>query len=188
MNHVLISTIGDVGVNAFSIISCVASFAMSVMYGTAEGLQPPFGQSDGAKDDKELKYYFRSGMLLTLAGSIIIFLATLFFGGPISALFGADADVLEFTVKYMPQYSWGFMIAGLNTLMTAYLYSTKHSSQALVVNILRSFVLNTLIVLGLPAIFFGSIIWHTFGIFESVLLIITISVVRFSERNGIRYR
>lgn len=58
MNLVLVSKIGDIGVNAFSVISYVASFTIAIFFGTSEGLQPLFGQSYGARNEKDLKFYF----------------------------------------------------------------------------------------------------------------------------------
>lgn len=62
MNSVLIARIGDVAVNAYSIISYVASFSVAIFFGTAEGLQPLFGQCYGARQEKELKYFFHAGV------------------------------------------------------------------------------------------------------------------------------
>lgn len=39
LNHVLIATLADEGVNTFAVISQVASFAMSVLFGVSEGLR-----------------------------------------------------------------------------------------------------------------------------------------------------
>lgn len=62
MNLVLIRTIGDIGVNAFSVISYVASFTVAVFFGTSEGLQPLFGQSYGAKNKSDMVFYFKVGL------------------------------------------------------------------------------------------------------------------------------
>ena len=62
MNHALMAQLGEKGINAFSIISYIASLTLSVLAGASEGLQPLFGQSYGAKNGKDLKYYFRSGV------------------------------------------------------------------------------------------------------------------------------
>lgn len=188
MNHVLIANIGDIAVDSFSIMSYVASFTMSILFGASEGLQPLFGQAYGAKKDKDLKYYLRSGMLISVIGSAAIVLIAVFFGQAICSLFGADADTLAFTVKHMPQYAWGFVIAGVNTLISAYLYSTKRSNQAIVMNVLRSLAVNILIILGLPAILGGGIVWYTFGIFEAIVLVAGFALMKHSERNGIAYK
>lgn len=55
MNMVLVQHMGDIGVNAFSIISYVASFSIAVFLGSSEGLQPLFGQSYGAKQPANKK-------------------------------------------------------------------------------------------------------------------------------------
>ena len=73
LNHVLLANLGSEGVDTFAVISYVASFAISVLFGAAEGVQPLFGQSYGAKEEGDLKFYFRSGMLISLIGSMLKF-------------------------------------------------------------------------------------------------------------------
>lgn len=72
MNLVLVSRIGDIGVNAFSVISYVASFAVAVFFGTSEGLQPLFGQSYGARNETDMKFYFKVGIWINFLGSIVV--------------------------------------------------------------------------------------------------------------------
>ena len=188
MNHVLVANLGELGVNAFAVISYVASFSMSVLFGTSEGLQPLFGQAYGAKHDEDLKYYRRRGMLISLVGSILCTLLAVCLSRPICALFGAEGEVLDFTVRHMPEYAWGFIIAGLNTLLSSYLYSTKRSVPAIILNALRSFVFSILIILGLPAIFGSGVIWFTYGISECLVLAVAFILTKHSERNGIVYQ
>lgn len=188
MNHVLMTHIGGIGVNAFSVISYVSSFAMSVLFGSSEGLQPLFGQSYGAKDEGDLKYYFHSGMLISLVGSTVIVILTVLFDRGICALFAVDAETLAMTVRSMPQYVWGFTVAGANILISAYLYSTKRSKQAIILNVMRSLVVNIVVILGLPALLGSGIVWYTFGIYESLVFVLAFGLLKYSERNGIIYQ
>lgn len=192
MNLVLVQHVGDLGVNAFSIISYVASFSIAVFLGSSEGLQPLFGQSYGAKEEKELKGYFRAGLIINFVGSLMINVLLLFVGDKICALFGADPDTLVFAVKAMPMYAWGFVIMSLNVMISAYLYSTKRSTQAIIINVLRSLVVNSVVILGLPALlpnaFGGNIVWFTFGIYEAIVLVVAVALLKHSERNGIQYQ
>ena len=80
--------VGSVGVNAFGVICYVASFSVAIFYGAAQGLQPLFGQSYGAKKENDLKFYFRSGMLICLIGSALITLLLCLGCGGICGLFG----------------------------------------------------------------------------------------------------
>ena len=187
MNRVLLEQIGAAGVNAFSVISYVASFTMSVLFGSSEGLQPLFGQSYGAKDGDSLKYYFRSGLAISVIGSAAIVALTLVFDRSICAMFGTDAQTLELVLQSMPRYTWGFIVAGINILISAYLYSTKRSKPAIVLNTLRSLVVNTVVITGLPALLGGGIVWYTFGIYEAIMLVPAAILLKYSERNGIVY-
>lgn len=185
MNLVLRDTLGDMGINAYSLISYVASFTVAVFLGAGEGLQPLFGQSYGAKDEQGLKTYFRAGMSINLIGSVLINILLLFVGGHVCALFGADADTLAFTVKTMPMYACGFIAMAPNVMISAYLYSTKRSKQAIIINILRSLVANSILILLLPKIFGSGIIWFTFCIYEIVVLIVAVILLKHSEKDGV---
>ena len=68
MNRMLFSYFGDMAINAYSIICYVASLSVGIFFGTSEGLQPLIGQCYGAKDEKEMKFYFRSGIIINLVG------------------------------------------------------------------------------------------------------------------------
>lgn len=92
-------------------------------------------------------------------------------------LFGADGETLEFTVAHMWEYCWGFIVGSINTMMSAYFYSTKRSEQAIALNIVRSLVMNSLIITMLPKIFGSAVVWHTFGIYEVLVLIIAIALL-----------
>ena len=188
MNYVLLARLGDLAVNAYSIICYVASFSMAIFFGTAEGLQPLFGQSYGAKNREDLKYYFRSGLAINFFGSILIAVVLIIIGGPICKLFGADPVTLDFTVQSMPQYAWGFIIMALNTMISAYLYSTKRTRESVVLNVCRSFVFNSLAITLLPLLFGNGIIWFTFGIAEILTFIVAFILLKYSERNGIVFR
>ena len=188
LNHVLVKLLADEGVNTFAVISYVASFAMSVLYGTSEGLQPLFGQSYGAKEEKDLKFYLRSGMLISVIGSAVCVALAIILARPISIIFGSESNIIDATAKYMPQYAWAFIISGLNTLISSYFYSTKRSVQAIVLNVLRSFVINTAVIIGLSAVWGTNIVWYTFGISESVVLVMSFVMLKVSEKNEITYK
>ena len=187
-NYVLLARLGDMAVNTYSIICYVASFSAAIFIGVSSGLQPLFGQSYGAKDTRGLKWYFRAGVLIDLVGSALINVVLLFVGGPICKMFGADAQTLACTVQYMPRYAWGFIIMSVNTLISAYLYSTKRTKQAVILNVCRSFLLDSAVIFAVPAIFGGSAVWLTMGIYEGLALVLGIVLLRTSERNGIVFR
>lgn len=188
MNIVLINQLGELAVNVFGVIGYIASFTMTIFTGVSEGAQPLFGQTYGEKNDLDLHFYFRSACLLSATGSIIVYVALLFTGGLISRLFLSDTVTIDYVVQVMPMYAFGFIMMALNTLISTYLYSTKRTIPAVILNVLRSFVFTTAVILVLPKIFGTSVIWSTFTIHETLSLILGIALIKISERNGIVYR
>jgi putative MATE family efflux protein len=188
MNLVLVHRIGDIGVNTFSIISYVSSFTIAVFFGTSEGLQPLFGLTYGMKDEKNLKYIFRAGIIVNFAGSFIVTSLILLFDRQICGLFAADPETLEYTLSALPKFSWGFVIMAFTVMISAYLYSTERLKYALILNVLRSVVVDVLIITILPYIFGAGIIWYTFGIYESIVFVIAVFLLKRSERNGIKFK
>lgn len=182
------ATFGDIGINAFAIISYLSSFTMSVFFGASEGMQPLFGQAYGAKKDDDLKHDYRTGQRISIIGSTLCVAVYVLFPHRLCQLFGASGETLEFTSIHMWEYCWGFIVGSMNTMMSAYLYSTKRSGQAIALNIVRSLVMNSLIITLLPMIFGSAIVWHTFGIYEVVVLLVAIVLKNSSERNGIVYK
>lgn len=188
MNRVLMTAFGDIGINAFAIISYLSSFTMSVFFGVSEGMQPLFGQAYGAKKDDDLKHYYRAGQLISIIGSALCVAVYVLFPHLLCQLFGASGETLEFTSIHMWEYCWGFIVGSINTMMSAYFYSTKRSGQAIALNIVRSLVMNSLIITFLPMIFGSAVVWHTFGIYEVIVLIVAVCLKKVSERKGIVYR
>jgi len=188
MNLVLVAKLGDIGVNTFSVISYVASFTVAVFIGTSEGLQPLFGQSYGARKEADLKFYFRTGVLINFFGSILVTAWILTLGRPICTLFGADAATLEYTLQVMPLYSAGFIVMSFNVMISAYLYSTERSMQSTIISILRSLVVNAAVILLLPELFGAEAVWITFAVYEAIVLVVAVVLLKYSERNGVVFK
>lgn len=187
MNRTLMEAYGEIGINAFSVISYLSSFTMAVFFGASEGMQPLFGQAYGAKKEDDLKYYYRAGQIISVVGSTICVAVYVMFPHALCGLFGADAQTIDFTAIHMWEYCWGFIVGSVNTIISAYFYSTKRSAEAIALNIVRSLVMNSLIITFAPMLFGRGIVWHTFGIYEMLVLIAALLLKRVSEKNGIRY-
>jgi putative MATE family efflux protein len=188
MNYVLIRNISDTAVNAFSLLSYVASFSVAVFFGTADGLQPLYGRCYGAKDKEGLTYYFHAGMIINFVSSVAIYFLLLVVGGPVCRLFNADQTVLDMTVRAMPQFAWSFCAIGISTVVSSYFYSTKRTKESLILNICRSFVFNTFAILLLPKLFGNGIIWYTYGIAELLTAILSLVQLKLSERKMIVFK
>ncbi len=183
-NIIMIKTLGPIGVNAYSIICYVACFSVAIFVGCAEGLQPLFGQCYGKSNETELKFYKRAGIIISAVGSIIVTVIIIVLKNPICVLYGTDAATMPMTLSAFPKYSWGFIMQAFNVIISAYLYSTTRTKQALAINILRSFSVNILVVIFLPMIFGSDAIWYTFGVYEGIVAIIAFVLMIIADKKG----
>lgn len=188
MNRMLITYLGDLSVNAFSVISYAASLFASLMYGLAGGLQPLYGQSYGAKDDKSLRYYFRSGQRLALIGGLAIWALTFVIAKPVCILFGAEEAAIEIVKASMPKYCLNYVFAASSSVIGAYLFSTKRTPYAITLNVCRSLVFNSVCINLLPHLFGYEFVWFTVAVAEAACLVIASVLRKISERNGIIYK
>ncbi len=188
MNRMLLQTLGDAAVPAFSVMSYIMSFAIGIFLGVSEGVQPLFGQSYGAKETDNLKYYFRAGLRLNFIASIVIYMLSSFFGRYICALFNPDTVLADIAAEALPKFAWCFLFIALNLMISSYLYSTKRTAQAITIAVFRCIALNSASILLLSTLFGGSIVWFTPGIAEAVSLVIAVVLLKYAERNGIVYK
>lgn len=183
-NIMLSKLLGPAEINAFSVIGYAASFSAAVFIGVAEGSQPLFGRSYGERNEQNLRFYFRSACIISFAGSVIVSAVIYMLWGNILTVFSVDAATragAEYAVlRYMP----GFPVQSIVVIINSYLYSTTRTKQALIINVLRSFVLDTAVILVLPLVFGADFIWYTFGIYEGIALIIAAVLVKRADRNG----
>lgn len=184
-NTILVARLGTASVNAYSIICYVACFSIAIFYGVADGLQPLFGRCYGAKKFNDLKYFKRMGILIGGVGSVIITGIIVAFTPQFCDLYAADSMTRAVTMECMWKYALGFAIQAFTVIISSYLYSTTRTRQALIINITRSFVANTLITTLLPLIFGADIIWFTFGIYEAVTMVLALILMAVADKNGI---
>ena len=185
LNYVMLRMIGEIAVNAFSVIGYIASFSVAVFYGVSEGAQPLIGNAYGEKNESDLKFYFRVSLLIAFVGSLLLYLLFLIVSPNIFRLFGLDAETLAFAVQKLPKYAINFVFMSLNTILSAYLYSTKRTGAAVTLNLLRSFVFTISVILILPALFGAELIWYTAAVYEALSLLAALLLVRATEKNGV---
>ena len=181
----MLRMIGEIAVNAFSVIGYIASFSVAVFYGVSEGAQPLIGNAYGEKNESDLKFYFRVSLLIAFVGSLLLYLLFLIVSPNICRLFGLDAETLAFAVQKLPKYAINFVFMSLNTILSAYLYSTKRTGAAVTLNLLRSFVFTVSVILILPALFGAELIWYTAAVYEALSLLAALLLVRATEKNGV---
>lgn len=187
MNLVIIRFLPEGSVNAYSVISYVVAFAYAVFIGVSEGMQPLFGQSYGDKNADDLHYFKHWGMIVSFIGSAVVYAAIILLDKPICQMFGADATATELAVSAIPRYCWAFLFASVNTILSAYLYSTKRTKEAVAVNVLRGLIFTPLCVVALSFFTGGALLWFTVGIAEAITFVSAMAITKRSENGGVKF-
>lgn len=113
-NLVLARLVGDIGVSTFSVLSFIYSLANAILSGVAQGLQPLWGQCYGRKDTAEMKWYFRSGFVINLVLSALIYGGLFFFDAPVIRIFNREPELVAAASAALPMFALSFVPMALN--------------------------------------------------------------------------
>ena len=172
-NLMLARLVGDIGVSTFSVLSFIYSLANAVLSGVAQGLQPLWGQCYGRKDTAELKWFFRSGLIINAMLSVLIYVVLFLFDAPVIRIFNSDTELISAASAALPLFALSFIPMSLNLVYTAYFFSTKRTGEADILAISRGIVLKAAMVFILPTIFGTNAIWTAPFVTEIITLIAT---------------
>lgn len=159
-NWVLLKTLGDIGVAAFSILSFIYASAYAVLSGVAQGLQPLWGYSFGENNREELQQYFRAGIKINFITSVVIVCLLIAFRTSSVGIFTKDLPLIHMASDALPIFVLSFVFMALNLIYTAYFYSTKQTLKSDIIAINRGVILKALLIFLIPQIFGISYVWH----------------------------
>ena len=184
-NVMLARHLGDDALNAYSLLMYIATFSASIFVGASQGLQPLFGNSYGEENEHDQGYYLKAGICISLGGGILINSILLFSGPSVSLLFNANEAALALFTRHMPKYLVSILLEAVTVTISAFLYSTTRSKSALAVNVLRAFIVNSLVITSIPALLGPQNLWFAPLIIETIVMTTAIALLKYNTRNGL---
>lgn len=175
-NLMLARLIGDLGISTFSVLSFIYSLANAILSGVAQGLQPLWGLCYGTKDTNEMRWYFRSGIIINCVLSVLIYGALFLFTKPVICIFNQDAELVQAASSALPLFSLSFIPMAINLIYTAFLFSTKRTGAANAIAISRGIIVKAVAIFCIPLIFGSRAIWIAPFIAETITLILAVVV------------
>ena len=180
-NLMLARLIGDIGVSTFSVLSFIYSLANAILSGVAQGLQPLWGRCYGRKDTEQMRWYFRSGLLINLALSVLICGGLFFFDVPVIRVFNKEPELIGAASAALPYFALSFVPMALNLICTAYFFSTKRTGTANAIAVSRGIAVKALMIFCLPLVFGTEAIWFAPFVTEIVTLAAAVVLSRKSK-------
>ena len=184
-NIMLARHLGDDALNAYSLLMYIATFSASIFIGASQGLQPLFGNSYGEENERDLRYYLKTGICICLGGGILINSILLFSGPSVSLLFNANEASIALFSRHMPKYLVSILLEAVTVTISAFLYSTTRSRAALTIHLLRAFIVNTAVILLIPPVLGAHNLWFAPLIIETIVMTAAIILLKYNTRNGL---
>ena len=174
-NLMLARLVGDVGVATFSVLSFIYSLADATLSGVAQGLQPLWGQCYGRRDTGEINWYLRSGLIINLALSVLIYAGLFIFDTPVIRIFNKEPEMIKAAAAALPYFALPYIPMALNLIYTAYFFSTKRTGTANAIAVSRGIAIKALMILSLPLICGTEAIW--FAPFPAEIVTLAAAIV-----------
>lgn len=178
-NHVILLTMGEIGVSSYSIIANISLICVAVFTGIAQGIQPLISINYGAKKMDRVRKVKRMALFCALFIGGIFFASGYLFPEKLVGLFiKNDPALMVITVNGMKYYFIAFLIMGVNIVLGAHKQSIEVAAHATWISISRGigFVLVGLIVL--PLILTSNAVWLTVPFAEGCTLILCLFLNR----------
>lgn len=171
-NLVIIRYLGETGISAFSVICYLLTLMLGVFIGVSQGIQPLISRSYGEAKRSSEQYYFRMGITTNVLLSIAAYLVLTIWGRHIIRIFNSDWQLMDIAYPALKVYGLAFVLAAVNIVYVTYFLSTKRTGYALVIAICRGFVLNTLLIPGIPMLLGAEHIWSPIVMTELLTLMV----------------
>lgn len=160
---------GEIGLASYLLIGYLMLIILTLFLGMAEGLQPVFSYFTGSGETERCKDMRRFAAKVFLAIGIVGYVLIVLFARYFFSVFNpGDAELIAFTAEKSLWYFSAFFLAGYNILMISFWQSTGCTAKALTISLSRSVICLPILILILPHIFGGSIIWLCHSICETI--------------------
>lgn len=177
-NRQIMRYFGTDALAVYGTLSSVNNIAMYCAFSIGQASQPLISANLGAK------YWARIRQTIKYAVySAIIFggfwaALTFIFPNTIISLFMSPTEaVLSIAPGIMRKFSFTFVIMSINIFAAYYFQSIMKSSMSLAVTLGRGLIINTIMIIILPAIFGGESLWFTIIVTDIVVLALTSPVI-----------
>lgn len=176
-NQMILLHLSEDALVSFTIIGYMNALIVMSMAGISQGSQPLisyyYGKNEEKKCRKLLKYGLGASLVLAIAFAAVSFLGTDWL---ISLFISPEHTALrEYSVSVFRIFALSFLIVGFNIVIGGYFTSKEEALKAITLSLGRGFILITISIFLLTALFGGAGIWWAPLLSEATCLIIAIA-------------
>ena len=163
----------------YGVLINVAMFVQCTAYAIGQSSQPIISINKGANKNQRVLKAFKLGMLTSLIAGLFWFVVVIINPNFILGLFMELTNEIKSVSNFVTRiYSISFIFLTINIYLTYYFQSIEKNSYAFIISCLRGFVISGLLILILPLIFDGNVIWYVIPMSELITLLISIYYIK----------
>lgn len=185
-NFQLLKLAGNTAVAAYGIIANISLVCLSVFTGIAQGIQPLASHAYGGGQQQELNQLKKLSVLLSLFFAALFYLGGCVFSAEIIGVFNGEGnlEIARTAQRGIFIYFAGFLFAGINIVIAAYLSASSNPQAGFWISITRGLLAILPLALILPNLFGIDGVWLSFVAAEGCAFILVLaSLIRQRANN-----
>jgi Na+-driven multidrug efflux pump len=144
-----------------------------------QAIQPIVSSSFGVKNIDRARSVLRYALVTAMIMGMIFFSFVMCFPDIIMRIYmDATEEILNLGPGIARVFSFAYLLMGINIVTSYYLQALKQSTNALIVSLLRGFVICLILMTLLPAIVGFNAIWLTMPLTELLTLFVALKLLQ----------
>lgn len=176
--------IGPSGVAAFTTISFVVQFGVSIIFGIADGVSPIVSYNFGHDKFDRVRQVMRQATVSGFIVGCLLFAGLLFAGKELAAMFADDEAVIKVASDGAIIYACAFLVNSFNIIHSVYFTAIGGAKESALIAFSRGILW---IVLGInlwPILFGLPGVWLTVPVAEAMTMLLVIYLVKTNPADG----
>ena len=173
-NLIIMSTYGEDGVAAVSILMYIYYFFISFYRGIAAATAPIISYNLGAHNKTKIKESMRYAFITIGITMVSICLIMLFGSDLIISIFVGQGSVFELTQYALKLFSPVFIFMGINVFLSSYFTALGDGLSSAIISSLRSLIFVVIFIITLPKIIGFDGIWLTMPVAEICTIVVSL--------------
>lgn len=149
----------------------IYAFSFIPLWGMSQGLQPVVGTNYGAAYYGRVKEALRVFSLGGLVLGALFWIPSLVFSGPILSIFGVEASIISFGVKYFRTFYSVFILYGVMVMTITFFQAIGNGKKAGIIVMLRQLILFVPVMLLAPKWFGVHAVWLAQPLVDTVMIV-----------------
>jgi len=181
-NLVILGIKSNIGVAAFAVVANIAVIVIAIFTGVAQGIQPLISKGQGMGDKAMVNQTLKYALIAVSVIAFFVYGIINFNANIIASIFNSESDAIfaYLTPHGLRIYFIGLFFAGINFVTAAFFSAIGNAKEAVIISILRSFVINIPMVIVLGAIFRISGVWSAFVATEFLVASLAVTFLYFN--------